>query len=192
MERTQMTHVIALPDTIDRPERMAKIMAELAKIEREMAKTRKMSAEFELLSGKSYTTGTAAELQACALLDWAWVPTEGYDAIDVDGQLIQIKSRIPSPKGTIERIGRFDLTKRWDVGAFVEKDYFTFEVTGIWTAPRAAIAAEIERDGTDVIAATRAAAKTGKAYKVPRRQQGALIASDFKRLATHVWPKAAA
>jgi hypothetical protein len=187
-----MAHYAQTENIDDRPWRTAKIKVELAKIHHEMVKMRKMSAEFELLTGKSYTTGTDGELQVSWAMGWVWCPTDVYDALDGPGNKIQIKTRMLSPKGGIQRVGAFDLTQEWDIGAYAEMDYYTFQVVGIWTAPRVAIAAAITCDGTDVAKARARAAKTGEAYKAPRRTEGALIVGDFKKLATQVWPKAAA
>ena len=187
-----MAHYTQTENIDDRPWRTAKIKAELAKIHQHMVKLREMSAEFELLTGKSYTTGTDGELQACWAMGWVWCPTDGYDGIEPDGTLVQIKTRMLSPKGGIQRTGAFELSQNWDIGAYVEMDYYTFQMTGLWTAPRAAIAAAITCDGTDIAKAKARAARTGEAYKAPRRTEGALIVGDFKKLATQVWPRAAA
>jgi hypothetical protein len=90
----------------------------------------------------------------------------------------------------IERTGKFDLTKRWDVGMLILKDCRTLKPVAIYEASRAVLEAEIRREGTDVVRARARAKATGKRYKAPRRQDGALFVRDFQRLAKQVWPLA--
>lgn len=86
-------------------------------------------------SGRSLTP-LIGELSACKLLGLTWQPSQGYDAVGVKGERIQIKTRKSwttvevNPKG---RLGRFGKKGRYDFdeGMFVELDT-AFEVKQIW------------------------------------------------------------
>ena len=101
------------------------------------------ASQYYKLIGKSLRiTGEYGEYLAAKRLNLklAEVRTAGYDAVDPNGRLIQIKTRqIPSEiKIAVKKIGSFQFNHQWDAVQLVVIDEH-FELRWIFEAGRAAI-----------------------------------------------------
>lgn len=128
------------------------------------------------LTGKPLgITGEIAECEAARLMDLelAEARSPGYDAIDKNGKLIQIKARriAEDRRNKSQRVGSIRLDHKWDSVMLVLMDE-QYDVFAIYEAEREAIKAEIERPGS-----------------VARNERGALPVSTVKRIGKQVWPK---
>ena len=81
-------------------------------------------------------TDLIGELSACRYLNLKWKPSDGYDAVSKNGELVQIKTRKSwtttsvNPSGRLGKFGR-KAGYRFDRGVYVELEQH-FEISGIW------------------------------------------------------------
>lgn len=131
-------------------------------------------AYYELTGKPLGITGEIAECEAASLLglELAEARSPGYDAIDKNGKLIQIKARRITQEGSnkSQRVGSIRLDHKWDSVMLVLMDE-KYDVFSIYDAEREAIKLEIERPGS-----------------VARNERGALPVSTIKKIGRLVWP----
>ncbi len=122
-------------------------------------------------------TGEIAEYEAARLLDLTIAPVRqaGYDAI---GKIVKRKERFQIKGRCIigrlkpgSRLGRIDLSKKWDAVLLVLLDD-CFEATHIYRADRTAVKAALTAPGSRA-----------------RNERGALAISKFKSIGQQVWPR---
>lgn len=81
-------------------------------------------------------TDLIGELSACHYLNLKWKPSDGYDAVTKNGDLVQIKARKSwtttsvNPSGRLGKFGR-KAGYHFDKGVYVELERH-FEISGIW------------------------------------------------------------
>lgn len=143
-----------------------------------VAEVKPLAAEYYRLTGKPLgVTGEIAEYLAAQLLSLELAParTDGYDAIRRDplGPVrIQIKGRAFGGKASrSQRMGTIKANAACDVVMLVLMDNTTLDPREIWEAPFSAVAARLAMPGSK------------------SRDRGALSTTEFKRMATRVWPK---
>ena len=96
-------------------------------------------------------TGLIGELSTCQLLKLRWQPTNGYDAVDLKGKHVQIKSRRDSKGGTVNRggtTGKFT-NFNFDYALYTELDA-NFEVTAVYKLQKKAVRQFARRERNDV------------------------------------------
>lgn len=142
-----------------------------------LAAVKPLAAEYYQLTGKPLgVTGEVAEYVAAGLLSLELAPprTKGYDALrkTADGvQRVQIKGRAYGEKANkSQRLGTIKRDADCDTVLLVLLDNLTLEPREMWEAPYPAVE-------------TRLAVPGSKA-----RERGALGVSEFKKLATKIWP----
>lgn len=120
-------------------------------------------------------TGEIGECTAAELLGLMLAPARmpGYDALNLEGKRIQIKTRRVTSDNTSsnQRLGKLNLDDEWDSVMLVLLDE-KYEALSIYEAPRSIILEEIER-----LSATN-----------PRNYNRGLPVSAFKRISTKIWP----
>jgi hypothetical protein len=143
-----------------------------------VAEVKPLAAEYYRLTGKPLgVTGEIAEYLAAQLLDLELAParTDGYDAIRHDpiGQVrIQIKGRaFGDDASRSQRMGKIKANAACDIVMLVLMDNASLDAREIWEAPFSAVADRLAVPGSK------------------SRERGALSTSEFKRMATRVWPK---
>jgi len=142
-----------------------------------LAKAKRLAKEYYRLTGRPLgITGEVAEYEAARLLALriAEVRQPGYDAWRLKGrrrERIQVKGRVILPDAKPgQRIGRIDITKKWDTVILVLLDE-NYDATEILEAGRRAI--------------TRALTAPGSRS---RNERGALGVAKFRSIGRRVWP----
>lgn len=140
-----------------------------------ITKAREVATEYYCLTGRPLgITGEIGEYEAAHLLGLNLSPVReaGYDATDVAGRRLQIKTRRFATnridKG--QRVGSIKLDHPWDAVLLVLMDQ-QFMPVSIWEAERAAIEVALLAPGSKA-----------------RNERGALAVSKFKRIGRQVWP----
>ena len=149
------------------------------RVMRILKEAKTLAREYHSLTGRPLgITGEVAESEAARILGLSLAParTEGFDATTSrEGKLhrIQIKGRrLTDTSSKSQRLGRIVAAKTWDSVIFVELDAH-FEAVGIWEASRARVAPLLAKPGSKA------------------RERGQLAVSQFKRVATKIWPATA-
>jgi len=144
-----------------------------------LAAVKPLAAEYYRLTGKPLgVTGEVAEYVAAELLGLELAPprTAGYDALrhTPEGPVrIQIKGRAYGEDAKPgQRLGTIKQGAACDTVLLVLLDNRTLEPREMWEAPYSAVAARLALPGSKA------------------RARGALGVSEFKRLATRIWPSA--
>ena len=142
-------------------------------VDKLMEQTRRLAAEYYQTTKQTLPVSTElAKYDASRLLDLTAPeqPIAGIDAIDKQGNKIQIKSRVIFKEGNAGyRIGQMNVNAEWDVILLVlmDKDYHPFE---IYSAPRHEIEA-VQNDKPNL--------KRGK--------RGAMSVAKFKAISELLW-----
>lgn len=151
-------------------------MSDQDRIRQILAAVKPLAAEYYRLTGKPLgVTGEVAEYVAAECLNLELTParTAGYDAIrqTANGpQRIQIKGRAFDENTKSQRLGKIKQGAACDSVLLVLLDKATFEPREMWEAPYSAVEKRLKVPGSK------------------SRERGALNVSDFKRLATRIWP----
>lgn len=142
-----------------------------------LAAVKPLAAEYYQLTGKPLgVTGEVAEYVAAELLGLELAPprTKGYDAIrhvPRRPQRVQIKGRAYSEKASrSQRLGTIKKGADCDTVLLVLLDNLTLEPREMWEAPFHSVEARLKMSGSK------------------SRDRGALGVSEFKKLATRIWP----
>ena len=144
-----------------------------------LADVKRLAAEYYVTTGRPLgVTGEIAELEAASKLDLelAEARAAGYDATRlIDGRVetVQIKGRRVASRKTPYR-GRMPsigLKKPFDVVVLVLLDE-AYEPVEMWEATREAVTARLTAPGSK-----------------SRNERGAMGLSQFKSIATKVWPR---
>jgi len=152
--------------------------ASQSRLQNLLARAKRLAKQYYRLTGRPLgITGEVAEHEAARLLRLrvAEVRQAGYDAWRLIGgrkERIQVKGRVilPSSKPG-QRIGRIDLTKKWEkvILVLMDEDYNATEII------------EAERR-----AVTRALTAPGSKS---RNERGALGVTKFRAIGRRVWPR---
>jgi uncharacterized protein DUF6998 len=143
-----------------------------------LAKAKRLAKEYYRLTTRPLgITGEVAEYEAARLLglEIADVRQSGYDAVRSRRgrrELIQVKGRVILPNAKPgQRIGRIDLTKKWDtiVLVLLDEDY---NATAIYQAGRRAVERALTAPGSR-----------------SRNERGALGIAKFRAIGRQVWPR---
>ncbi|WP_300375659.1 hypothetical protein [Henriciella sp.] len=141
-----------------------------------LKQVKKLAVEYYDITGKPLgVTGEIAEVEAAQHLglELTEARTEGYDAVRRDGNnitRIQIKGRWKRQGKNWGRVGSINTTKAFDTVMLVLMQG-RYEVAEIWEAPRAAILDRLSKPGSK-----------------SRNERGSLGVSQFKSIATLIWP----
>ncbi len=149
-----------------------------ARIKKIIAEVKPLAAEYYRLTGKPLgVTGEVAEYLAAQILNLDLAParTDGYDAIrhEKNGSKvrIQIKGRALGESATRgQRMGTIKRNAACDIVMLVLLDNATLDPREIWEAPYRPVEERLAAPGSKA------------------RGRGALGISEFKRMATQVWP----
>ena len=91
-------------------------------------------------------TGLIGELSVCNLPELRWDPSSGYDAIDQDGNHVQIKTRRDSKGGTVNSVGTVGKFTNFDFDYALYAELNTeFDVLSIYKIERDALLSLIKR-----------------------------------------------
>ena len=114
-----------------------------------LAEAKILARRYKKLTGKPLgITGEIAEFNAASLLNLklADARTAGYDAIDADGNKVQVKGRcLPENAKPGQRIGAIRLDHEWDTVLVVLMNE-SFDVLEMWEAKRPEIEAALLAD----------------------------------------------
>jgi hypothetical protein len=147
-------------------------------VDKLMAETRRIAAEYRRTMGKSLggVSGEIAIHDACRLLDLEPVTGNaqgGYDAVgrgDREGKRVQIKGRAIFDEGKSgQRIGQLKVEQEWDSVVLVLMDD-NFEPVELYEAERADVLEALEDSGTS-----------------KRAKRGAMSVAKFKNIGRMVW-----
>lgn len=149
------------------------IELDILAVGRLISQAKRLAREYRELTGRPLgITGEVAEYEAARLLNLRLSEARqaGYDALDADGNRIQIKGRVVL-KGSKpgQRMGRIRLDHEWDEIVLVLMDE-DFEPTAIYRAMRLKVEAALMAPGSR-----------------SRNERGALGISKFKSIARLVW-----
>ncbi|MBT4331243.1 MAG: hypothetical protein HOD58_15135, partial [Gammaproteobacteria bacterium] len=97
-------------------------------IDKLMVEARKLASDYRRMTGKTLPiSGEIARHDAATLLDLTLVDgMSGYDALDVDGQRVQIKGRVIfEGQKSNPRVGQLKVGQEWDqvVLVLMNEDY---------------------------------------------------------------------
>jgi hypothetical protein len=153
-------------------------MPDVEAIKQIKADAKALAAKYYVLTGKPLgITGEVAELEAAELLglDLAGARTAGYDAIRLRNGLrerIQIKGRAVSPNDRYRgRCPSIKCGDQFDFVLTVLLDKFTLEPLEIWEASEADVEKRLQVPGSK-----------------SRNERNSMGLSQFKSIATKVWP----
>jgi hypothetical protein len=143
-----------------------------------LASAKRLAKQYYSITGRPLgITGEVAEYEAARLLGLtiATVRQPGYDAVRSDGRRrkrIQVKGRVILPHSKPgQRIGRIDLTKKWDTVMLVLLDEH-YNATEIIEAGRRAVTKALTAPGSR-----------------SRNERGALGVAKFRSIGRRVWPR---
>lgn len=151
-------------------------MSDQDRVRQILAAVKPLAAEYYRLTGKPLgVTGEVAEYVAAEHLKLELTPprTPGHDAIrqTANGpQRIQIKGRAFGENTKSQRLGKIRQGAACDSVLLVLLDNATLEPREMWEAPYSAVEERLKVPGSK------------------SRERGALSVSEFKRLATRIWP----
>ena len=94
-------------------------------IDKLMLEARKLAADYRKMTGKTLPiSGEIARHDAATLLDLTLVEgMSGYDALDMDGQRVQIKGRVMfEGQKSNPRVGQLKVDQEWDLAVLVLMD----------------------------------------------------------------------
>ncbi|MCG3127580.1 MAG: hypothetical protein CHACPFDD_02445 [Phycisphaerae bacterium] len=141
-----------------------------------LAKIKALAKRYRDVRGRPLgVTGEVAECEAARLLGLALTDARnpGFDAVRTDaGRTVklQIKGRCLLNKKSGQRIGRIDLTKKWDAVLLVLLDD-DLNATEIWEAKHDKIEDALTKPGSKA-----------------RNERGALSVSKFRSIGRRIWP----
>jgi len=148
------------------------------KVENILRKAKKLACEYYALTEKPLgVTGEIAEYEAARKLKLklAIAREKGFDATKrVRGKLVhfQIKGRAVSPsKKYIGRVSRISREGKFDQVLLVLLDYSSLDAIEILQSSRRKVLSRLEKNGSRA-----------------RNQRGQLAISQFRSIATRVWP----
>ncbi len=141
-----------------------------------LEKARAAAIDYYQLTGKPLgITGEYGEYIAAERLglDLSVARTAGYDATDLEGRRIQIKTRsIPRKKNIAgQTVGSIRLDHEWDVVLLVVMDEF-FVLRWMFEADRSMIESALKAPGSRA-----------------RNVRGALSVAKFKSIGRQIWPR---
>jgi hypothetical protein len=137
-----------------------------------LKQTKLLATSYYKLTNKSLgVTGEIAEFEAAEKLglELCAARTAGYDAVDHNGERIQIKGR--RSNDLTGRLGKIDLKKEFDSVLLVLLDDY-YDVKRMFKADRAAVEIEIIKPGSK-----------------SRNERGQISISKFKKISKEIWPK---
>lgn len=145
-----------------------------------LADVRTLAVEYYRLTGKPLgVTGEIGEVEAAQRMGLALsaARTDGYDATRSEGlyRRVQIKARWrPDGVRPHDRVGKINIAKEFDSVVLVLMHGDGYEVHEIWEAGREAVVDRLTAPGSK-----------------SRNERGQMGVSQFKSIATKVWPGSA-
>ncbi len=143
-------------------------------IDKLMVEARKLAADYRRMTGKTLPiSGEIARHDAATLLDLTLVEgMSGYDALDMDGQRVQIKGRVIfEGQKSKPRVGQIKVGQEWDLVVLVlmNEDYEAVEIY--------CMSHDEVRGVVDETASSK------------RISRGAISVARFKAAGEQVWPR---
>ena len=160
---------------IEKAQVMIGTKARKKEIEKIIKAAKRLAIRYYALTGRPLgITGEIAEWEAIRLLRLKTAPVRqpGYDALRGRTRL-QIKSRSFDQAKPAQRLGQIRLDRPWDAVLLVVLD-MNLKIVAIYEAKRPAIRKALRKPGSKA-----------------RNERGLLAVSQFKKVATQVWPKTA-
>ena len=151
-------------------------MSERGRVREVLTQVALLASEYYELTGKPLgVTGEVGEVLAAQLLDLDLCPprTSGYDATSRDGlRRFQIKTRMVRPGSRGGRVSQIKTQSVFDAVLLVLLSP-GYQVIEIYEAPRDAVIKKLSEPGSKA-----------------RNERGALDISQFRAVASRVWPPA--